>query len=458
VISPVYRDVIAVQTGEIRARDHGGMTTGRQPSGPWDREIVELAVLVLAAGAANAIASGLRDHTAATAVLLCVGIALLAIGAARLIGRRGHLAQATARPTVPEAPVTQRLWRLRASVTDSPGRLARLSGALAALGGDIRTMQVHPVADGAVDEVLLHLPAQVKHRDLVAAVEAAGAAEVTATRAGVRELDDVPTRTANLANDLVGGRTDLVRALRCLLGDVEVHWQEEAGSPQVGEFAGNAMCLADPGGGVLVLRRPGGAFTPAEFARARAVTELAVTCRERMRPVRRSVATSRGEELTVRPADRADVDLVEEFHQRCSTAARYARYFSPGPGSADGGLRRLLTPALGRCLVALGPDESVVGMGNLFYDGDTGELGLLVRDDWQHRGVGTLLVEQLTEQATELGITELTACTHVDNTAIARTLRGAGLKLAGAPEPGEWSWTRTLTPPERPVATAPAPR
>ncbi|MFC7343591.1 GNAT family N-acetyltransferase [Saccharopolyspora griseoalba] len=419
------------------------MTSGTQRRGPWDREILELAVLVLAAGAAHAVATG--GHDAATAVLLCAGAALLVIGAVRLTGRRRSRAPAPEQPTEREAPAVQHLWRLRASVTDTPGRLARLSGALAALGGDIRTMQVHPVAEGAVDEVLLHVPARVEQRDLVAAVEAAGADEVTAVRADVRELDDVPTRTATLASDLVGGRTDLVRALRSLLGAVEVRWQEEADSPQVGELAGDAMCLTDPGGGVLVLHRSGGAFTPAEFARARAMSDLAASCRARLRPVTRDVATSRGVPLTVRPADRADIELVEEFHQRCSTAARSGRYFSPGPGSADGGLRRLLTPALGRCLIALGPDGSVVGMGNLMYDGDAGELALLVRDDWQRRGVGALLAEQLAEQATGLGLSELTAHTHVDNTAIARTLRGAGLKLVGAPEPGEWSWTRALT-------------
>ncbi|GAA2344677.1 hypothetical protein GCM10009854_21780 [Saccharopolyspora halophila] len=424
------------------------MTSGAQRRGNWDREIVELAVLFLTAGAANAVVTGTRDQAAATAVLCCVGVALLCIGGARMLGRRRRgaaLPEELPAPPEPEAPVAQRLWRLRASVTDRPGRLARLAGALAALGGDIRTMQVHPVAGGAVDEVLLHVPAQVGHRDLVATIEAAGGHDVAVSRADVRELDDVPTRTAKLADDLVRGSTDLGRALRSLLGEVEVTWQEEADSPQPGELAEDAMCLAEPGGGVLVLRRPGGAFTPAEFARARAMSELAANCRERLIPAQRTVAVSRGAELTVRLADRADAEVVEEFHQRCSTAARHGRYFGPGPGAGGDGLRRLLTPALGRCLLAVTADGAVVGMGNLSYDGDAAELALLVRDDWQCRGVGAMLAEQLVEQAAELGITELIAHTHVENTAIARTLRGAGLKLVGAPEPGEWSWARDLS-------------
>ncbi|MEB3370429.1 GNAT family N-acetyltransferase [Saccharopolyspora mangrovi] len=434
------------------------MTSSEHRRAPrdWTREIVELAVLLLAAGAANLVVTGVRSHSGATLLLLSLGAVLMLVGAVRWWSRRdlGPGVALTggdepaADPTAPEAAfVPQHLWRLRARVTDTPGRLAKLAGALAALGGDIRTMQVHPVAGGAVDEVLLHVPAQVRHAELVAVVEAAGGYDVTASRADVRELDDVPTRTANLANDLVNGRTDLARGLRSLLGHVDVRWQEEAEAPlEIGAFTETAMCLAEPGGGVLVLTRPGGAFTPAEFARARALVDLAVSCRARIRPVERTAVTRGGVELTLRPADRDDVALVVEFHERCSSAARFRRYFSPGPAPGESGLRRLLTPALGRSLLALGPDGEVVGMGNLMYDGNTGELALLVRDDWQRRGVGTAIAEQIIEQAADLGITTLTAHTHVDNTAIARTLRGAGMKLVGAPEPGEWSWARDLTP------------
>ncbi|MEV5542516.1 GNAT family N-acetyltransferase [Saccharopolyspora shandongensis] len=417
--------------------------TSRQHRGDWTRELIELAALFLAAGAANLFATGAQGH--GPLALLSIGAVLLVAAAGRWWWRRRQV------PAVPEVrvpdvvSVQQTLWRLRASVTDTPGRLAHLAGALAALGADIRTMQVHPVAGGVVDEVLLHVPSRVSGRELVAAVEAAGGRDVTAVRADVRELDDVPTRTANLAIDLVNDRTDLVRALRRLLGQVAVRWQEEAGSP-----AGGEMRLADPGGGVLVLERPGGAFTPAEFARARAMVELAASCRARVRPVPDVARAASGAELAIRPADRSDVELVSAFHARCSSAARYRRYFSPGPGQGERGLLRLLTPALGRSLLALAPDGEVIGMGNLMYDGDSGELALLVRDDWQRQGVGTALARKLVEQAEELGIGTLTAQTHVDNTAIARTLRGAGLKLIGAPEPGEWSWSREL----RPKATA----
>ncbi|MCI2422795.1 GNAT family N-acetyltransferase [Saccharopolyspora sp. K220] len=420
----------------------------RHGHGDWTRELVELAALFLAAGAANLFVTGLHSQVRGSLVLLCTGAVLLVVAGGRWWWRRQHPPAAPVAGPVPEVVnVPQTLWRLRASVTDTPGRLARLAGGLAALGADIRTMQVHPVAGGVVDEVLLHVPTRVSRKELVEAVETAGARDVTATRADVRELDDVPTRTANLAIDLVNGRTDLVRALRALVGQVEVHWQEEPESPlEVGSFTGGAMCLADPGGGVLVLERPDGSFTPAEFARARAMAELAASCRARVRPVSDTARTPGGADLTIRAADRADVELVAAFHARCSSAARFRRYFSPGPAQGERGLQRLLTPALGRSLLALAPDGDVVGMGNLMYDDDSGELALLVRDDWQRRGVGTIVVRKLIEQAEQLGLGTLTAHTHVDNTPIARTLRAAGMKLVGAPEPGEWSWSLDLRP------------
>ncbi|RKT90115.1 L-amino acid N-acyltransferase YncA [Saccharopolyspora antimicrobica] len=423
----------------------------RQARGNWTRELVELAALFLAAGAVSLAATGAHALTTGPTVLLSIGAALLLAAAIRWFAKRPPQPAPPAPEPMPDTDtdVRQALWRLRASVTDAPGRLARLAGGLAALGGDIRTMQVHPVADGAVDEVLLHVPGRTTRWELIEAVEAAGGRDVVVARADVRELDDVPTRTANLATDLVNGRTDLVRALSALLGRVEIRWQEE------GSCAGEAMCLAAPGGGELVLERPGGSFTPAEFARASAMVELEAACRTRILPAPDEIRTSGGVELTIRAADRADVALVAEFHERCSSAARYRRYFSPGPAPGVRGLQRLLTPALGRALLAVAPNGDVVGMGNLMYDGDTGELALLVRDDWQRRGVGAALAGRLVEQARQLDLRTLTAHTHVDNTAIARTLRRAGLKLVGAPEPGEWRWSRELQQSQRFVDSRP---
>ncbi|GAA2789139.1 GNAT family N-acetyltransferase [Saccharopolyspora taberi] len=410
--------------------------------GDWTRELVELAALFLAAGAAHLFVAGMQTHSSGSYALMALGGVLIVAALVRRLWRRRRR-RPVARPVEVEDvhDRSRRLWRLRASVTDSPGRLAHLAAGLAALGGNIRTVHVHPTIDGAVDEVLLHVPARVTEGELIAAVIEAGGRDATATPADVHELDDVPTRVLNLAADLVNGRSELVRVLRRVLGEIDVHWQEEQSADELDDAT---ITLPAPGGGVLVLERAGAAFTPAEYARARAMAELAQDCRTRMRRDADRITVG-GADLAVRVADRDDLPLVSEFHERCSSAARYRRYFSPGP-SGEKGLQRLLTPALGRALLVQAPDGDVIALGNLMYDDDIGELALIVRDDWQRRGVGSALAEKLVEEAAAMGISTLSAHTHVDNTAIARTLRKAGLKLVGAPEPGEWAWMKATAP------------
>ncbi|ASU79656.1 GNAT family N-acetyltransferase [Actinopolyspora erythraea] len=342
-------------------------------------------------------------------------------------------------------PGDRELWRVRTSVSDEPGGLASLADRLARLGGDIRTMQVHPVTDAAVDEFLLHLPAEVGHAELVGAVADAGGREVIAERTGPRELDDVPTRALRLATGLVGGTDDLRSALRPLLGNVEVRWLRSAGEAGtgIGELAGHSICLEHPDGGVLLLRRRAGEFTPAEFARARAMTALAASRTARAGGTVEHRTARDGSEFAVRGADRSDLAGVRRLHENCSSASRHRRYFVGGTPTRRQ-LEALLTPELGSTSLATSPDGEVVAMGSLEHDGTVGELALLVRDDWQGLGVGSALRDALLARAREFGLGTVRALTQLDNTAMARTLRSAGFKHVGADEPGEWSWALDL--------------
>ena len=412
------------------------------------RETVELALLLLAAAVAYLLATSVPVPAQGAYILFALGGLLL--GGALL--RRWSLrrfqdgvvsASADSGDTAFEQART--LWRLRASVQDSPGRLAQLTAGLAAVGGNIRTVHVHPTPDGAVDEVLVHMPDQVGARQLVRAVTAAGGRDVSAAKADVRQLDDLPTRALSLATALVTGDGELVHVLRGLLGTVDIRWHENQDA-ELGEVRENTMWVRAPGGGVLKLTRAATSFTPAEFARARTLADLAEHSRARLGRAEARVRVA-GTELVVRTADRDDLALVTDFHDRCSRSSRYQRYFGPGPW--QGGLSRLLTPALGRTLAVLEPGGQMIAMGNLMYgentgEGDTGELALLVRDDWQRRGVGTMLAKKLVGEADALGLRSLHAHTQIDNAVIARILREAGLKLDGVPEPGEWSWRRPV--------------
>ncbi|SDP84675.1 Acetyltransferase (GNAT) family protein [Actinopolyspora xinjiangensis] len=442
--------------------DHGRalrrVASGRSSSW-WGLAVVVLGTAQLALSQLDAARGAAWSLTVGGLVWLLVSVTRETMSriAGRPCGTSGRRRIAGEPTTVELAGSGDRaLWRVRASVSDEPGGLASLADRLARLGGDIRTMQVHPVTDAAVDEFLLHLPAEVGHTELVGAVAEAGGREVIAERTGPRELDDVPTRALRLATGLMDGTDDLRSALRPLLGDVEVRWlgsAEEAGTG-IGELAGHSICLEHPDGGVLLLRRGVGEFTPAEFARARAMTELAAIRTARAsRTVEHRTARD-GSEFAVRGADRSDLAGVRRLHENCSSASRHRRYFVGGTPTRRQ-LEVLLTPALGSTTLATSPDGEVVAMGGLDHDGTTGELALLVRDDWQGLGVGSALRDALLARARELGLGTVRALTQLDNTAMARTLRSAGFKHVGADEPGEWSWALELRENFRHGGTAP---
>jgi hypothetical protein len=202
-----------------------------------------------------------------------------------------------------EAVGGRNLWRVRAAVRDNPGSLAALAASLAGHGLNILSVQVHAVADGAVDEFLLEAPSGTACTDVVAATETGGGRDVHADRADMHDLVDVPTRVLTLAAQATGSGAQLAVALRALLGAPTVCREDRIGEDQ-GEpdgVDGTTMRLGNPAGGVLTFERATLAFTPAEFARARALRDLDLRVRDRGSPPH-TVQLHIGE-LSVRPAD-----------------------------------------------------------------------------------------------------------------------------------------------------------
>ncbi len=328
------------------------------------------------------------------------------------------------------------LWRVRTGVVDAPGQLAEVAAALAALGADIRTVQVHPTTEGAVDEILLHAPPRVRRRDLLRAVRAAGGTGVRVTRAAVHELEDTPTRALSVATGLVTERTELSRGLGALLDEVAVEWCEQDACPEEDE---HAIAVPAPGGGTFRVHRSNGEFTPAEHARARWLAELAARSREHLPAHAGMIRTRSGRELPARVTDRSDYARILALYQACSPASRHRRHRAGRLAPEE--MQRLLTPGVGRALAVFDGDD-IVAWGNLVYEGEEGDVALLVRDDWQRCGIGAALAQLLVEHAERIGLSAVSARTQVDDRATAGTLRAAGFVLHGVPEPGEWYWTR----------------
>ncbi|MGC4878751.1 GNAT family N-acetyltransferase [Micromonospora sp. DT43] len=318
------------------------------------------------------------------------------------------------------------LWRIRATVDDRPGYLSVLTASLALRGVNILTVQVQPTEQGAVDDFLVDAPDALDEAELIAAVERGRGRDCWVARSEARGLADQPTRVLGLANRLVRDPDATGEALRTLLAADVVSWRPALVGVERG-ITGASMLLADPAGGSFALRRAAPDFTPAEYARAQALVELAATVTRRAAE-QVTVVLPDGAEVVVRPAGAHDLSGVVELHEACSPRSRQRRYLGGSALPRPARLRRLLEPTRGLTLIATssgadGAAESVVAMANLLGEGDEAEVALLVRDDWQRRGLGSALLRRLVRHADAAGYAALVLHVQAENTPMLRTLR-----------------------------------
>ena len=315
------------------------------------------------------------------------------------------------------------LWRIRATVDDRPGYLSVLTASLALKSVNILAVQVHTTEAGAVDDFLVDAPEALTEEDLLAAVGRGRGRNAFVCRAEAEGLADQPTRALALAGRLVHDPDALGEALVDLLDAAEVRWRPEPLPGRPG-YTDDRMTLADPAGGSYEVLRARPSFTPAEYARARALVAVAGATVRRQQEQSTLLLTD-GSELTVRVATPEDADGVLGLHERASAASLRSRYLGGGAPS-EARLRRLLDPAGGRTLLAVTADGKVVAMANLLAEGDLGEIAILIEDDWQRRGIGTALVRRLRAWAEKGHFAALVAHAAADNVAILRTLRRLG--------------------------------
>jgi ribosomal protein S18 acetylase RimI-like enzyme len=315
------------------------------------------------------------------------------------------------------------LWRIRATVDDRPGYLSVLTASLALRSVNILAVQVHTTEAGAVDDFLVDAPDTATEADLLGAIARGRGRNAFVARAEAEGLADQPTRALALAGRLVHDPDTLGEALVAVLDATEVRWRPDPLRGRPG-YDDSRMTLADPAGGSYEVLRARPEFTPAEYARAQALVEVAASTVRRHQE-QATLLLPDGAELILRAATADDLDGVRGLHERCSTAALQSRYLGGG-APAEAKLRRLLEPAGGYTLLAVAADGRVVAMANLLAEGDLGEIAVLIEDDWQRRGIGTALTRRLFAYAERGRFAALVAHTAADNVAMLRTLRRLG--------------------------------
>ncbi|MCQ4192110.1 GNAT family N-acetyltransferase [Streptomyces parvulus] len=363
-------------------------------------------------------------------------------------------------PARPAGAGESALWRMRTTVRDAPGSLARLCAALAEHRVDILSLQTHPLAEGTVDEFLLRAPGDLTGTGLAGVVSAAGGEDTWTERADAHDLVDAPSRVLALATRTALDAAELPLALRQLLGRCTIRsLPATAGAtgevPPEGTLEDTVLRLRAPEGGVISVERPYLPFTPAEFARVRALVELDARLGPRVPRGRDSLTLAEGHDITVRRADTRDVPAAKAMHERCSARTLGMRYHGP-VGDADRYMNHLLSPRFGRTLAVQTASGRIVGLGHLLWDGDETEVALLVEDAWQRRGIGGELLGRLVAMAAETGCESVYAVTQASNTGMVAAMRGLGLPLDYQIEEGTLVVTARLNPAPR-GSSAPVP-
>jgi GNAT superfamily N-acetyltransferase len=115
--------------------------------------------------------------------------------------------------------------------------------------------------------------------------------------------------------------------------------------------------------------------------------------------------------ILIRPSSAWDLAAVAQMHTRCSPRSLLDRYRHGGRPPAVGAVDRALRNPLS--FVALTRQGDVVAVGSLARDphhaATCAEVGVLVEDSWQKRGLGSELTAHLAGAAQVAGFTELIA-------------------------------------------------
>jgi acetyltransferase len=127
-----------------------------------------------------------------------------------------------------------------------------------------------------------------------------------------------------------------------------------------------------------------------------------------------------------------------------------ARSFSPGTARAEA--ERMLRGRAGRTVTLVATiveagGNQIVAVGELVpsaSDPSVAAIALVVRDDYQGRGLGRNLLDQLVRQARASGVSHLRADLLAENRAVRQLLDGLGLPINATTSYGEISAIITL--------------
>jgi acetyltransferase len=171
-----------------------------------------------------------------------------------------------------------------------------------------------------------------------------------------------------------------------------------------------------------------------------------------MQPTTHSISTGLafqtrdGRAYTLRRVTPADIERLAEFLSRLSQQTRRLRFMTSRPFSPElvrAEVARIVAGGAGSYVALIVTEshdgETAVAVAELACDHDSaaGEIAVVVRDDAQRKGIGSLLMGQLVQIAQERGLRHLHGDMLAENYPMRRLLRGLGLPSTTTIHSGE---------------------
>jgi RimJ/RimL family protein N-acetyltransferase len=154
---------------------------------------------------------------------------------------------------------------------------------------------------------------------------------------------------------------------------------------------------------------------------------------------------------TFRSIGPEDEQRVRAFYHELSDRSRRLRFLVPTSEISDEDLAYLTDVDHKRheAIVALDDDERMIGVARYVRtpgDPRSAEVAVVVVDDRQNEGIGTALLDRLTQRARENGIVRYTAIVTEDNDIVLNALNRAGAETTGTTDEGEIEFALDVPP------------
>ncbi|ADB33593.1 GCN5-related N-acetyltransferase [Kribbella flavida DSM 17836] len=291
------------------------------------------------------------------------------------------------------------LWKIRTELADRPGALAELAARCGADDINILSLEVFTAETGAVDELVVSTGVGWTADSLTALVAEAGCTGTTVRPCQADVLSDGPTR--------------YLRAVLRLIDDPLAVDEELENLQGFGEY------------------------TPAEWARADVLVEIASRLSGQDAGEVQAVPRPGSVVPELRRATVEDAEAVVAMHDRCSYESRTRRYHVPMPKLTARTARHLSAPAGGVSIVA-SVEDAVVGMATAApwdeLGGGAMEVAVLVEDGWQRQGLGSQLLRLVIREARLLGADRVVCMVQPENAAMLRTVESLRMRTRVVPD------------------------